>query len=309
MSKTTHIFQDFDLLTRFSNDPSYHKERRIVELASKAPKPFGKLIYGLNYPQALVWSKEKRLAMKMSTMYLTAKEYLIESGIPKDLLDIAAIMFDDLGGNPVVEKLRRSVRFICVAWHARTVRVFHLLVDEFRNGKNVTSYGCGSGIVELLALLASGNKEAKLTLVDIDPDNMALTQELIALFRKHGYATDQVSLILDDISKHELPTGTDTVVSIGLLHNYFPLAAASSFTDNWFASGAAKVITDICYDPRLVTNQDAATRIKFVHNVLDWKLGAPDGLLFCSPEELTSSTKSREVQIYDHGANATVVVS
>lgn len=310
MSKTTHVIEDFDLLTHFNNDASYCKERSIVEIASKVPKFLGKLIYGLNYPQAIVWSREKRLAMKMSTVYHVAKEYLVESGIPKDLLDITAIMFDDLGGKPVVEKLRRSVRFICVAWHARTVRVFHLLTEEFRHGRNVASYGCGSGIVELLALLASGNKTAKLTLIDVDPANIALAQNLVRLFSERGHeVSHNVTLILDDISRHNLPTDTDTVVSIGLLHNYFALNVANSFMENWFAAGATKIMTDICYNPLRIAHQDAYTRINFVHNVLNWKLGPPDGLLFCSREDFASSLHDRELQIYDHGQNATIVVS
>ena len=310
MATAIQVFPDDNLIKKFCKDPSYKKERDIVSFASKSPKLLGKIAYGLNYPQAMVWSREKRLAMKMSTVYLTAKEFLIDSGIPKGLLDVSAIMFDDLGGSPVTEKLRRSVRFICVAWHARMVRVFHLLLDEFRNGKSVASYGCGSGIIELLALLASDNHNAKLTLIDVDPANIALAQDLLALFRDYYPRIDQqVTLILADIREYRLPDKIDTAISIGLLHNYFPLAQANLLMQDWFTSGATKIITDICYDPKNSKHDDADIRMNFVNVVLDWKLGPPDGLLYYSHQEFCENVQSRELCVYDHGLNATIVVT
>ena len=103
----------------------------------------------------------------------------------------------------------------------RAARVFNLLIHEFWNGKNVASYGCGSGLIELLALIASGNKASKLTLIDVDPLNIALTQSLITLFHEHEYDVEsQTTLILGDIHELRLAPNTNTAISIGLLHNY-----------------------------------------------------------------------------------------
>lgn len=312
MNTTVCIIPDADLLAQYDNDATYSNERSIVVSASQAPRLIGKLIYLASYrKQVRVWSQEKRLAMKMSTVYLTAKEYLIASGIPKELLDITTSMFGYLDGRPLIEPLQRSVRFICVAWHARAVRAFHLLVDEFRHGKNIISYGCGSGIIELLALIASGNHHAKLILVDNDSDNIAIVNELIARFSRGGYDVGaQVTATHADIRTHQLPPDINTVASIGLLHNYFSLIDARRLVDQWFAASATKVITDICYDPaRNLDHLNAAIRINFVRRVLDWKFGPPDGLLFHSPQEFVVSLADREVQIYDHGQNATIVVT
>lgn len=309
MTKTFRIRSDLKILTQYDTDASYHKERAVASTASKAPKLVGKAIYAFNYPQVLVWTRETRLAMKMSTVYLTAKELFIEFGIPKELLDIAAILFDDLGVKPVAEKLRRSVRFICAAWHMRMLRAFHLLTAEFQNGKHAASYGCGGGIIEILALIASGSKSSKLTLIDIDPANIALAEELLTLFYEHGYdCREQVTIITGDIHTCQLPAGTDIAVSIGLLHNYFPLETAKSFVDQWLAGGAAKVLTDICHDPHTTGSADAQMRIDFIRNVLDWEIGAPDGLRYYSKEDLCTSLADKTLEIYDHGLNATVVV-
>lgn len=311
MDKGISIFDDSDLLAQMTKDPTYRRERTVVEKASRVPKRLGKIIYVFYYLQALIWSREKRLAMKMSTVYLTAKDYLVECGVPKELLDIMDEMFGVLGGKPVAEPLRRSVQFICVSWHARMARVFNLLLSEFKDGKNIASYGCGSGIIELLALIASGNKDAKLTLIDIKPANIALAQKLAVLFRENGYdVDDQVTMILGDINNYRLPKNTNVAVSIGLLHNYYSLSDASKIMEKWFADGAEKVISDICYDPEDVDNSDAKTRIDFISNVLDWPIyPEPDGLLFYNMEDLYNSiSNGKKTDIYDHGQNATVVI-
>ena len=145
---------DNDLMQQIDNDHTYEEYKRFVSKACCKPV-LGKVIYARYYPQALIWKSEKRLAMKMSTVYLTAKVLLVERGLPKELLDVADEMFGKLKGRLVSSKLKKSVRFISVAWHMRMIRTFHLLLGEFYSGKNVVSYGCGSGIIELLALLAS----------------------------------------------------------------------------------------------------------------------------------------------------------
>lgn len=309
MSEHT-VHHDSHFFEGYCNDLTYNRERRVVQSSCRLPRLLGKLYYGISHPQAFIWSREKRLAMKMSTVYHTAKELLADFGIPRELLDITDPIFGRLGGKPHSESLRRSVRFICVAWHARMARAYCILVDHFKKGESISSYGCGSGIIELLALIASNNRNAKLTLIDIDPDNIALAQELIALFEKCGYnVRGQVTMILGDIRTCALPNSTDVAVSIGLLHNYFPLREANSFMEEWFNAGAKTVITDICYGEKETKDNDTRLRLNFINRVLGWKFGPPDGLLFYSKEEFLSRLPNRTVELYDHGPNATITVA
>ena len=249
------------------------------------------------------------MALKMLTLYLAAKDYLVEEGVPRDLLEIAAKRFGSIKGKPLTARLLESVLFAAAPWHIRAARAFKLLLEEFANGKNILSYGCGSAIIEILALVASNNT-AKLTLIDIDPVGIELTEKLLALLHENGYdVRDQVFASVGNIHNHKLPTDVDTVVSIGLLHNYFPMDTANALMEKWFAAGARKVISDIYYDPENIKGNDAELRVQFVKNVLNWKFGPPDGLCFCEWEDLCDSLPDRNIDVYDHGLNATVIVS
>ena len=85
-----------------------------------------------------------------------------------------------------------------------------------------------------------------------------MAQELIGLFRRNGHdVDDQVALILGDMATHNPPDGINVVASIGLLHNYYSLEAANALVHKWFAEGASKVITDVCYDPVTVNGNNA----------------------------------------------------
>jgi len=136
-----------------------------------------------------------------------------------------------------------------------------------------------------------------------------LADKLVALFFEHGYdIKDQVTAFVGNINDCELPSGVDTVMSIGLLHNYLSLKDAKLLMEKWFSAGVCKVITDMYYDPKSVKTYDAELRIRFVKNVLRWKFGSPDGLLFCSHKTLCESLPNNMIEIWDHGLNATIVV-
>ena len=271
----------------------------------------GKLLYALPRRQLLTW-KNYSVALKMLIMYLAAKDYFIQSGIPKDLVELVSNAFGGVNQKPLEQKLSDSILFVGAAWHMRVVRTFNLLVEEFKMGKSIVSYGCGSSIIEILALIASRNKDARITLIDYDPVGIELTEKLIALFSNHGHdISNQVTTFVGDIHKHKLPSDTDTVISIGLLHNYFSLVEANGIMQEWFGSGVNKVITDIYYDADMVNTEynDAKLRVAFVKNVCGWKLGPPNGLLFCSQDDFCASLPNATIDVYDHGINATLVVS
>ena len=301
------IHSDFERLDCVASE----KQRKMTTRASFDLRGLriGKLSYALAHPQAVQWVSDP-IALKMLTLYLAAKDYLVESGIPKELAEIAARSFGNIKGSPLTPSLLESVLFTAAPWHIRAVRVYKLLAEEFKNGSSVVSYGCGSGIIEILALIASGNKDAKVVLVDKDPVGIELADKLVLLFNEHGYDTnEQILTSVGDIQDYELPSGVDTAISIGLLHNYFSLDVARKLMEKWFVGGARKIFTDVYYEPKSIDIYDAELRIRFVRNVLSWKFGPPDGLLFCNKEDLCDSLSDRQVEIYDHGLNATIVIS
>jgi hypothetical protein len=290
------IYNDFARIAQISSD--FH--RRIIAGIVAKPKLLGKLNYAFLHPQAARWKKDP-VPLKMTTMYLTAEDLLIEAGVPKELLKIAIDGLGNVAGKPPTFELRESVKFISAAWHSRAARVYKLLLEEFKNGKYVVSYGSGSGVIEILALIASGNKKAKVDLMDKDHIGIEAAESLIELFCKHGYdIRNQTTTSVDDIFTIELPNEADTVASIGLLHNYFPLETANKLVQKWFNSGAKKLITDIYYDPAQSDNgnNDAKLRAKFVNRVLNWKFGSPDGLLFCNNETFCKSLSDYTIDVY-----------
>ena len=78
---------------------------------------------------------------------------------------------------------------------------------------------------------------------------------------------------------------------------------------DWFEGGANKVITDIYHDPKIVPYADAELRMNFIQNIFNWKIGPPEGLLYCSKEAFCDSMFNKKIDIYDHGLSATVVVT
>jgi hypothetical protein len=285
------------------------KQRKVTALA--VSKPFGRLCYALGRPQAVQWASDP-MPLKMLTLYLAAKDYLIKAGIPKQLVELAANAYLNIKGKPVSSRLHRSVMFISPAWHSRAVRSFKLLVKEFEDGKNVESYGSASGIIELLALIVSENHTVKLTLLDLDPVGVDLAEKLVALFKQHGHdVSSQVTIRQGDICESMPSEETDTIVSLGLLHNYFPLDKANELMQKWLSAGVSKVITDIYYEPKDADDgkNDAKLRISFVKNVLKWKFGPPDGLHFYNKETFCKSLPGKKIDVYCHSLNATIVVT
>ncbi len=251
------------------------------------------------------------LALKMATLYLAAQDYLVEIGVPTQLMEIAYELFGRIKGKPLTPKLLESVLFAAAPWHMRAARVFRLFEEEFKNNRNVVSYGSGAGLMEILALVASGNHTVKLSLIDNDAFGIGLARRLVESLNEHGYdIRSQVTTLVADIHKCDLPEGTDTVASIGLLHNYFPMNTANELMSKWFAAGAVKVLTDIYYYPESAENgdNDAIARAKFVKNVLSWKFGPPNGLLFCDANTFFDALPGHKVELYDHSLNATCVV-
>ncbi|MDR2557952.1 MAG: class I SAM-dependent methyltransferase [Oscillospiraceae bacterium] len=299
------IHDDYGQLARVASD-----EQREV-MVSAVRKPFGKIFYVLPRLQLIPW-KSYTVAHRMLLMYLASKDYYIQSGIPRELVKLAVDSFGKVKGKAIKTKLLDSILFGAVAWHIRFVRAFHLLKAEFEAGRNVESYGCGSGIIEILALIASGNQEVKLTLIDYDHDGIKIAKELVAMFGKNGYdVSNQVEAYVGDINGCVPKAETDTVVSIGLVHNYFSLTEANEMMRSWFDSGITRVITDIYYDADESDdgNNDAKLKIKFVKNVLGWKVGAPDGLQFTSVREFAESLPEYTIDAYNHSLNATMVVT
>jgi hypothetical protein len=280
-------------------------------------KPIGKISYVLPRPQAVQWVKDPQ-PLKMLTLYLSAKDYLVESGIDEKLVELSAKHLGNIQGKPLTPKLHESVMFTACPWHMRAVRVFKLLKEEFENGRSVESYGSASGIIEILALIMSGNRSVKLTLIDYDEVGIDLARKLVELFDKHDYDIGgQVEIKQGDIRDCVPKAETNTVISIGLVHNYFTLSEANGMLQSWFDKGATKVITDIYHDAEIVDDgyNDAKLRIAFVKNVLSWKFGLsknpnePNGLLFCSKESFAESLPEYQIKAYDHSLNATMVVA
>jgi len=301
------IHSDFSWLAKVS---SASQRKIITDMAAK-PKLLGRLNCALLHPQAARWKKDP-VPLKMTTMYLVADELLMDAGIPEELLKIAVAGVGNIAGKPLTHELKKSIRFISIAWHLRAARIYRLLLKEFKSGKYVASYGCGSGMIEIFALIASGNKDARVDLMDRDPIGIELAKKLIELFYEHGYdIRSQVTMSVDDIFTIEPSDKVDTILSAGLLHNYFPLKTANALVKKWLNVGIKKIITDIFYDPAKVDDgkNDAKIRAKFVNRVLNWKFGPPDGLLYCSKEALCESLSTYNIELYDQSLNATLVVT
>ena len=298
------IYDDSELLEKITNDSSYDKDRELLARVGKNRS--GRLVLALRYKQLIPWST-KSLGMKMATMYMASRDYFAEAGIPEDLLDIAMIMFGVMGGRPVSPDLAKTVQLMCALWHARAVRTFRMSKAVFVANKNVVSIGCGAALIEIFALIASGSKTARLTLVDLDPTNIRLAKRVVRLFVKHGYSClkEQVFFDTGDIRTYSLPKETDAVLSIGLLYNYLSSYEAGLLVKKWFNNGVTEVITDICYDPKTVTGDFAEMIINVIKNAIGWKIG-PGGLLFCSAGELHKPLEGNTAYVYNHGANATV---
>jgi SAM-dependent methyltransferase len=299
------IHDDYRQLAQVASD----EQRKVM--VSAVRKPFGKIFYVLPRLQLIPW-KSYTVARRMLLMYLASKDYYIKSGIPSRLVNLAVDSFGKVKGKAIKTKLLDSILFGAVAWHIRFVRAFDLLKAEFEAGRNVESYGCGSGIIEILALIASGNQEVKLTLIDYDPDGIKIANELVAMFGKNGYdVSNQVEAYVGDINDCVPKAETDTVVSIGLVHNYFSLTDANEMMRGWFDSGITRVITDIYYNAEESDDglNDAKLKILFVRNVLGWKVGAPDGLQFTSVREFAKSLPEYTIDAYNHSLNATMVVT
>ncbi|MCL2085501.1 class I SAM-dependent methyltransferase [Candidatus Saccharibacteria bacterium] len=300
----TKIHKDYERLADIRSD----EQRRVTAISIS--KPFGKLCYAIGRFQLIPW-KSYPVALKMLIMYLAAKDYFIQEGLPKRLVELATDALGGVGGKPLETKLRNSILFVGAAWHIRFVRAYKLLLEEFKAGRNVESYGCGSGIIEIIALIASGNASAKLTLIDYDSVGIDLARQLVALFRDNGYdISSQVSISEGDICECKPSSETNTIVSIGLLHNYFTLEEANAMMREWFETGVSKVITDIYYDADIAENgsNDAKLRLSYVRIVCGWKVGLPDGLLYCNREDFCKSLANYNVEVYDHSLNATLVV-
>ena len=307
------VYRDDGLLRKIESDPSYNEEKELTIRAGRG-RFRGKVSFVANFSWEIIkWKLDRRLAMKMPTMYMTAKDYFEQSGITNELLEIAMEMFGVLGKRnpkPVSLAFQRAVRYICVGWHSRTCRAYKFLVSMFKKGKIVVSEGCGGSWVEIIALIASGNKDARLILVDKSQKNIDLTEEVIALFMRRGYVglRDQVRTEVHRIEDHVLPAGTNVVISTGLLNNYFSPSKASAIMEKWFAAGVEKVLTDILYDPDNVS-YEAKRRMLAVERAVGWKVGGKKGLQYCSEEAFCDSLPGRQIEFYDHGLNATVVVS
>ena len=296
------VYDDFDRLHQVFSDEQRRKAKRYSAR-------FGKAKYALAYPQAVQWKRDP-VPLKMLVIYLAAADYLVPLGVPRNLADLAATL-GNINGRPLTPKLHANVMFIAAPWHIRARRVFKLLLNEFQNNNNVESYGAASGIIEILALIASGNHTATLHLMDNDPIAIDLAKKLIMLFRDNGYdVSDQVSVSLGEIHGYSPRSDTHTIASIGLLHNYIPFRAANSLTQSYFDAGVKRVITDIYYDAEKVDSEcnDAKLRTTFVKDVLDWNFGPPDGLLLCS-KNVFDDFSDKEIELYNHSLNATVVIS
>ncbi|MCL2869871.1 class I SAM-dependent methyltransferase [Candidatus Saccharibacteria bacterium] len=306
----TQAVIDNELLIEMYQDPAWKGQRMLAKFASKL---LGKIIYGLFIcPQAMTWKKEPSRSVKMLGMYLVYIKPMIKAGIPADLLKIVDDEFGGIGKKhkPIRPVLFRCMQFISILWYMRFVATYHLLVEEFKQGKNVVSIGCGSGIIETLALIASGNKAARLTLLDNDTKSVGLASEIIAVFAKNGHdVSNQATARYGDIGNANIiPAGTDTVVSIGLLHNYFSLDEANRLMQGWFDKGAKEVITDICYPPK---SDDEKLRIRFINFVLEWALyPAKGGLRFYSWTEFFDGLpRNMAVEQISLGPGAVAVVT
>jgi len=305
MNPNITIHEDFDLFTKIINDPSYANEKRIAQTAIELPWPIGKLYFAKQYPQILQWAIGKPQAAKMAYVYLTAKEYLIQSGIPRELLDITATMFDALNGKPIAPDFLKAVQLLCLAWHARCTRMYPILLEEFKSGNNVVSQGCGCSIIEQIALIASKSKTAKLTLIDKDPASTAIARDLKKLFIQNGYDIDnQVEILDGDIRDYEPSSDVDTVVTIGLLYNYFSISESNAIIKKLFTRGINTVVADYCCDPAEL-NDEAKLRMAATVKIVGWK-----GLLLCTQEEFRNSLPDNIiVDLYDQYLTATVVMS
>ena len=299
------VYPDMERLTAVASA----EQRRVMVSAIR--KPFGKLFYAIPRLQVIPW-KSYSVARRMLLMYLAAKDYYIQSGIPKDLVELVVNTFGNVKGKPIKPKLLDSILFGAAAWHIRFACAFNLLKNEFEYGKNVESYGCGSGIIEILALVASQNRDTELTLIDFDSDGIDLAKSLVTLFWENGYdIRGQVEIKRGDIRECVPKSETDTVVSIGLVHNYFSMGEANTMLRNWFEAGAGKVITDIYHNPNEVDDgiNDAKLKISFVKDVLGWKIGEPDGLCFYGKKVFCDCLSEFNIDVYDHGLNSTMVLT